>query len=78
MDTNKIISELGSLCKVNRLTLVTAESCSGGGVAYHISKNKDCSPFLERGFVVYSHHAKQDLLHVKLATLETLRNTWCG
>ena len=44
--------------------LATAESCTGGGIAYFITSIPGSSQWLERGFVTYSNEAKQEMLHV--------------
>lgn len=46
------------------LRLATAESCTGGWVAKSITDVSGSSQWFERGFVVYSNEAKQDLLRV--------------
>jgi nicotinamide-nucleotide amidase len=51
------------------LTVATAESCTGGLVAALITEIPGSSYVLERGFVVYSNAAKQELLDVPAATL---------
>jgi len=50
--------------------LVTAESCTGGGVAYHLTDLPGSSAWFERGFVTYSNAAKEELLGVQPATLQ--------
>ena len=44
--------------------LVTAESCTGGGIAYAITELPGSSNWFERGFVTYSNAAKQEQLGV--------------
>jgi len=56
------------LCQRN-LTLVTAESCTGGWIAKAITDIPGSSGWLERGFVTYSNAAKQELLGVPPETL---------
>ncbi|PPC87566.1 MAG: damage-inducible protein CinA [Hyphomicrobium sp.] len=46
------------------LTVVTAESCTGGLVAGLLSEIPGASDVLERGFVTYSNEAKVELLGV--------------
>jgi nicotinamide-nucleotide amidase len=46
------------------LRLVTAESCTGGLVAGAICSIPGASDVFERGFVVYSNRAKQEMLGV--------------
>ena len=50
--------------------LVTAESCTGGWVAKRVTDVSGSSGWFDRGFVVYSNEAKQDLLGVREQTLE--------
>lgn len=49
--------------------LVTAESCTGGGLAYQLTSVPGSSRWFERGFVTYSNEAKQELLGVSSVTL---------
>ena len=48
----------------NNLRIATAESCTGGLVAACLTEIEGSSDILDRGFVVYSNRAKQDLLNV--------------
>lgn len=52
------------------LTLATAESCTGGLLASLLTDIPGCSHAFERGFVVYTDEAKQELLCVSAAMLE--------
>ena len=47
-----------------RLRIVTAESCTGGLVSAAITAIAGSSAVFDRGLIVYSNHAKQDLLGV--------------
>ena len=51
------------------LMAATAESCTGGLIAGLLTEIPGSSNMLERGFVVYSNAAKQDLLGVPAETL---------
>jgi nicotinamide-nucleotide amidase len=51
------------------LMAATAESCTGGLIAALLTEIPGSSAVLERGFVVYSNAAKQDLLGVSAETL---------
>ena len=44
--------------------IVTAESCTGGGIARALTERGGASVWFDRGFVTYSNQAKQDLLGV--------------
>src|ERR1700681_891454 len=50
--------------RTNNLRIATAESCTGGLVAACLTEIAGSSDILNRGFVVYSNRAKQDLLNV--------------
>jgi len=58
------------LCKSKRLTLATAESCTGGLVAAALSEIPGSSMVVDRGFVTYSNEAKQQMLDVTPATID--------
>ncbi len=51
--------------------VATAESCTGGMVGAAITDIAGSSAVFERGFLTYSNAAKQEMLGVKAATLET-------
>jgi nicotinamide-nucleotide amidase len=55
---------LVALYSERRLTIATAESCTGGLVAGLITSVPGSSAVLDRGFVTYSNAAKSDLLGV--------------
>ena len=44
--------------------LVTAESCTGGGLAWQLTAIPGSSTWFERGFITYSNDSKQELLGV--------------
>ncbi len=60
-EIDQLVKALGEACKEQHITLAMAESCTGGGIAFYVSKNTSCSQLLERGYVVYSMDAKQAL-----------------
>src|SRR5271167_1138983 len=53
------------------MKIATAESCTGGLVAGLLTEIPGSSAVVERGFVVYSNEAKQELLGVPAETLAT-------
>jgi nicotinamide-nucleotide amidase len=63
--------DLLAVCRSRKLTVVTAESCTGGLVAGALTEIAGSSDVVDRGFVTYSNAAKQAMLGVTLATLET-------
>ncbi|MDO8811112.1 MAG: nicotinamide-nucleotide amidase [Gallionella sp.] len=64
-----LAAQIGGALKSHGLKLATAESCTGGGVAYAITDVAGSSAWFERGFVTYSNLAKQQMLGVSEATL---------
>lgn len=58
------------LCRARRLTISTAESCTGGLVAGALTDIAGSSDVVDRGFVTYSNAAKQEVLSVSGATLD--------
>ena len=52
------------LCREKKLTLATAESCTGGLVAAAITDIPGSSDVFDRGFVTYSNEAKTSMLDV--------------
>ena len=59
-----LLMQLGSQLTVQHKMLATAESCTGGGIAYMITGLPGSSRWFERGFVTYSNLAKQEQLGV--------------
>ncbi len=55
---------IGDLLRQQAYLLVTAESCTGGGVAQALTSVSGSSQWFDRGFVTYSNGAKQDMLGV--------------
>lgn len=64
------LHQLEQLCLQKKLVLVTAESCTGGGVAYAITSIAGSSRWFDRGFVTYSNTSKQEMLGVEANTIE--------
>lgn len=65
-----LAAHVGGTLKSHGLMLVTAESCTGGGVAASITDVAGSSAWFERGFVTYSNQSKQQMLGVAEATLK--------
>ncbi|MDX1676438.1 nicotinamide-nucleotide amidohydrolase family protein [Arsukibacterium sp.] len=68
-DTQQLAAELGALLLRKKWFVTTAESCTGGGIAYYLTAVAGSSAYLDRTFVTYSNKAKQQLLGVRSATL---------
>ena len=60
---------LGPLLRTRGLKLATAESCTGGLVADHITDVPGSSDYYVGGVVAYAYEAKVALLHVSWDTL---------
>ena len=72
MSTSEIRALARSLldiCKARRLTIATAESCTGGLVAGALTEIAGSSAVVMCGFVTYSNDAKHEWLGVKQDTL---------
>ena len=65
----RLAATVGHLLKVKGEKLVTAESCTGGGIAEAVTAISGSSEWFDRGFVTYSNEAKVEMLKVSLATL---------
>jgi PncC family amidohydrolase len=64
-----IEEEIGALLVDQGLTLVTAESCTGGLLAHRITNVPGSSAYYLGGYVAYSYEAKEVLLGVRHGTL---------
>lgn len=58
------------LCKAKRLTVATAESCTGGLVVGALTDIAGSSAVVDRGFVTYTNEAKREMLGVPADTLD--------
>ena len=63
-------AEVGSTLSEQRLILVTAESCTGGGISSSITDIAGSSSWFDRAFVTYSNEAKMEMLGVRRTTLD--------
>ena len=70
-DARALARSLLDLCRSRRLTIATAESCTGGLVAGALTDIPGSSDVIDRGFVTYSNEAKRTMLGVKATTLAT-------
>ncbi len=61
---------IGQLLQERKLTLATAESCTGGLIAHRITNIAGASNFFMQSYVVYNNLAKVQTLGVKQETLE--------
>jgi nicotinamide-nucleotide amidase len=65
-----LAQQVGVALKEHGMTLVTAESCTGGGIAQAITMISGSSEWFDRGFVTYSNTSKEEMLGVAPHTLE--------
>ena len=70
-DARALSRSLLDLCRMRKLTIATAESCTGGLVAGALTDIPGSSDVIDRGFVTYSNAAKQAMLGVPASVLET-------
>lgn len=71
-EENKTLEEaVVELLKDRDMTLVTAESCTGGALSARIVNVPGASDIFKQGFVTYSNKAKRKCLLVKKSTLKT-------
>jgi nicotinamide-nucleotide amidase len=66
-DTLEVV--VGRLLLERRLTVSMAESCTGGLVGHRLTNIAGSSRYVERGVVVYSNQAKEELLGVPVELL---------
>jgi nicotinamide-nucleotide amidase len=71
LDLIALAEKLGAALKARNLSLVLAESCTGGMAAQVVTAIAGSSATFERGFVTYSNISKQELLGVSELTLNT-------
>lgn len=68
MDT-LLEARIGEVLQQRQLTIVTAESCTGGLIASRLTDIPGSSAYVLGGVVAYSNTAKQSLLDVRQGTL---------
>jgi nicotinamide-nucleotide amidase len=71
VSTSALARSLLDLCRSRKLTIATAESCTGGLVAAALTEIPGSSDVIDRGFVTYSNEAKRAMLGVEATTLQT-------
>src|SRR4051812_31201744 len=69
VEIQTLVQQLGQALNTTGRIIVTAESCTGGGLAEALTSVPGSSGWFERGFVVYTNTAKREMLDVKAATL---------
>jgi len=62
---------VGKLCLAKNLSIASAESCTGGQIAWLLTSIAGSSNWFERGFVTYSNEAKHENLGVPMELIKT-------
>ena len=70
LEINSKASSILKVCKQKGITIITAESCTGGLIAGCLTEIPGSSSVIEGGFVTYSNKAKVSMLSVKLEQLD--------
>ncbi|WP_158784097.1 nicotinamide-nucleotide amidase [Pantoea sp. BAV 3049] len=70
-ELSQLSHEVGQLLLKRRATVTTAESCTGGWIAKILTDIAGSSQWFGRGFVTYSNQAKQEMVGVTAASLES-------
>ncbi|MDR0233535.1 MAG: CinA family protein, partial [Zoogloeaceae bacterium] len=60
----RLAGEVGSALLIRKQTIAVAESCTGGYAAQVLTALPGASAWFDRGFVVYSNAAKEEVLQV--------------
>ncbi len=70
-DTETLEEVIGKIAKAKNLTIGTAESCTGGGIAQKLTAVSGSSAYFEGSIIAYSYTVKRNSLKVKETTLQT-------
>ena len=68
-DIIDLATRVGRALQAKGLLLVTAESCTGGGVAQAVTEIAGSSEWFDSGFITYSNASKSELLDVSPAVI---------
>lgn len=60
----KLLNKISTLLNEKKLTVATAESCTGGFIAHNLTNISGSSNYFDRGIISYSNDAKNVLLNV--------------
>lgn len=66
----KLVEELSHKLKAKGWKLVTAESCTGGGLGFWLTSVPGSSEWYDRGYITYSNDAKIEMLGISFYILE--------
>lgn len=68
-DCFELAAQLGNELLGKNEILVTAESCTGGGIAHAVTEIPGASQWFDCGWVTYSNLSKTNMLHVSEALI---------
>lgn len=71
MSIPTLVEELSFKLKAKSWKLVTAESCTGGGLSYFLTALAGSSDWFDRGYITYSNQAKMTMLGVNEQSLDS-------
>ncbi len=63
-EVEQLVEQIAFELRQRQWMLVTAESCTGGGVSQALTSLAGSSAWFERGYVTYSNRSKQEMLGV--------------
>ncbi|OJV96274.1 MAG: hypothetical protein BGO43_05395 [Gammaproteobacteria bacterium 39-13] len=66
----KLVEDLSVKLKARGWKLVTAESCTGGGLGFWLTSIPGSSEWFDRGYITYSNNAKIEMLGISFHLLE--------
>ncbi len=69
-NTQTLAAQLGAILTDKQMMITTAESCTGGGIAYALTDTPGSSRYFAQGAVTYSNEVKKSLLGVSTQTLK--------
>lgn len=64
MTDKELLKKVSTLLKKQKITVATAESCTGGLIAHTLTNVSGSSNYFDRGIISYSNTAKMELLDV--------------
>ncbi|BBP45443.1 damage-inducible protein CinA [Thiosulfatimonas sediminis] len=70
MDFIAQMNQLGPRLADKNITVVTAESCTGGMIAEALTAISGSTAWFDRAYVTYSYESKREMLGVKEATIQ--------
>lgn len=70
-DLIALASDVLEACRLKGMKIATAESCTGGLIAGYLTEVAGSSDVVDRGFVTYSNEAKEEMLGVPMAVINS-------